>query len=357
MNTAERAQALSDACGDFRRLLVPTSRDALLDLVRIELGHEGVLDGFQAIGGGEQFLAIPAPVILHIVSGNTPHAALQTLIRGLLLGSHNLCKLPTAGLPEPEAFVAKLPNKLRARVEFSTALPPDWLARADAIIVYGSDETIAHFRALAQPHQTFLAYGHRISLGMVFEDANFDSAPRAARDASLFDQQGCLSPHCIYVAGQPAEYAARLAVEMERIQRKQPRSPLTLSEAAAIAEVRETTRFRIAIGQELLLWESDGSDAWTVIFDADSTFSASVLNRVIHVRPMPENPVATLASIRPHLSTIAIWPNLAPYAQLAAAVGASRICALGAMQDPGWTWRHDGRQTLAPLVTWRGWEP
>ena len=217
------------------------------------MGHEAILDGFQSVGG-QTLRAVPPRVILHIVSGNTPHAALQSLIRGLLLGSHNLCKLPGAGLPEAEAFAAAVPEPLRSRVEFSPVLPDEWLASANAVIVFGADETIAHFRALALPHQTFLGYGHRISLGMVFEDPTFESAAGAALDASLFDQQGCLSPHCIYVADRPEEYAARLAVEMARVQLTHPRSTLTLSETAAISEIRETTRFRAAIGHRVRLW-------------------------------------------------------------------------------------------------------
>jgi hypothetical protein len=357
MTTAERAHAVAEACRPFESLLGPASAEIFLDWLRTELGHESALDGFQSLRTGQSLRAIPPAIILHIVSGNTPHAALQSLVRGLLLGSHNLCKLPAAGLPEAGAFAAALPAALRARVEFSTHLPDAWLASASAVIVFGSDETIAHFRALISPRQTFLAYGHRVSLGIVFEDAGFNSVAPAALDASLFDQQGCLSPHCIYVAHRPEDYAARLAVEMERIQASNPRSPLTLSEAAAISEIREITRFRAAIGDPVRLWESPGSNAWTVIFDADPTFSLSPLNRVIFIRPLPEeDPAAALASARPFLSTIGIWPNTQPYAERAAALGASRVCALGRMQQPPWTWRQDGRQTLAPLVSWRGWE-
>jgi len=352
MTTTDRASAIAQACRDFEQLLGPASAEAFLDWIRLELGNDAALDGFQKMAG-QWMRAIAPKVILHIVSGNTPHATLQSLIRGLLLGSRNLCKLPAAGLPEAEAFAAALPAELRKTVEFSTELPEAWLAAADAIIVFGSDETVAHFRALAAPWQVFIGHGHRVSLGLVFEDQNFESAALAARDASLFDQHGCLSPHCIYVADRPEEYAARLAVEMEKIAHATPRAKLSLSDAAAISEIRETTRFRVAIGHATRLWEGD---AWTVIYDADPAFSASVLNRVIFVRPLPENLADALAPVRPFLSAIGIWPNARPFAERAAALGASRVCALGRMQEPAWTWRQDGRATLAPLVTWQGWE-
>jgi hypothetical protein len=351
MTTAQRARAVAAACREFEHLLGPASPETFLEWLRIDLGHEAVLDGFQRIGG-QSLRAIAPGTILHVVSGNTPHAALQTLVRGVLLGSRNLCKLPGAGLPEAEAFAAAFPEM----VECSTTLPDEWLTASDAIVVFGSDQTIAHFRALALPRQIFLGYGHRVSLGIIFEDAAFESAPLAALDASLFDQQGCLSPHCLYVADRAQDYAARLAIEMERIQQSHPRrSSLTLSESAAIAELRETTRFRSAIGQPVRLWEN--VDAWTVIYDANPAFAASPLNRVIFVRPLPADPAAALAAARPHLGAIAIWPNTEAFAERAAALGASRVCALGKMQEPPWTWRQDGRQTLSPLVTWQAWEP
>jgi hypothetical protein len=290
------------------------------------------------------------------VSGNTPHAALQSLVRGLLLGSQNLCKLPGARLPEVEAFVAGLPGPLRARVEFHAGSPDAIISSAEAIIVFGSDETVARFRALARPGGIFLGYGHRVSLGMVFEDAAFESAPWAALDASLFDQQGCLSPHCIYVADRAEEYAARLALEMEGVQAVHPRSVLEISEAAAISEAREIARFRAANGEGVRLWESPGSNDWTVIFDADPRFAASPLNRFIFVRPLPEDAAEALAEARPFLSTIGIWPNTRSCAERAAGLGATRVCALGRMQEPPWTWRHDGRQTLGPLVGRREWD-
>ena len=36
--------------------------------------------------------------ILHIISGNTPHAAYQSLLNGILLGAHNHLKLPSQSL-------------------------------------------------------------------------------------------------------------------------------------------------------------------------------------------------------------------------------------------------------------------
>ena len=42
---------------------------------------------------------------------------------------HNLCKIPSAGMPELAHFRNSLPPDLAARVEISSELPDDWLAR------------------------------------------------------------------------------------------------------------------------------------------------------------------------------------------------------------------------------------
>ncbi len=162
---AERARHLAAAAAPFRELLGSVTSDDLLALLRAELGHPGILDGFQP-HGAHLTRAVAPPVILHVVSGNTPHAGLQSLLRGLLLGSHNLCKLPAGNLvPELATFRAVLPPELAASVELSETLPDAWLERADAAVVFGSDETVELLRRRSPPGRTFLAHGHRVSLG------------------------------------------------------------------------------------------------------------------------------------------------------------------------------------------------
>jgi hypothetical protein len=264
MNTAERAAALQIASAPFP-FLGKVTVAGLRELVAAELGHSEILDNFQ-LRAGQFSKAVPPATILHIISGNTPAAGLQSLTRGLLLGSQSRCKIPSSGLPELEEFCRALPPELQALVEISPTLPEEWLTSADAVIVFGSDETIAHFRSLVHPEQIFVAHGHRVSFGIVFDDPEFRSVAGAARDISIFDQQGCLSPQVLFVRNQPREYAARLAEEMERYQAQEPRAKLTPAEAAAIRGLREEITFRAANGEPVALWQSLRSTKWTVIF-------------------------------------------------------------------------------------------
>ena len=326
--------------------------DAIRRWLTAELGHPEALDRFVPYAG-RLARAVAPGTILHILSGNTPEAALQSLTRGLILGSRNLCKLPSSGLNEVEAFIAALPAEMRALIDTSTALPEAWLDEADAIIVFGNDTTIHHFRAQARATQTFLGYGHRLSLGIIFDDPELVTAPAAARDASLFDQQGCLSPRVFYVRDNAPAYAARLAKEMAAYSQHTPRGPTTTAQLAAIHALRETISFRASNGEPCQIFTGDD---WTVIFDTAPGFPAAPHPRVIFVKPLPADLDQELAQVRPHLSACAIHPATEKNADTATSLGATRICAIGKMQEPPLTWHQDGQPTLSPLVRWVDFE-
>lgn len=355
MLTLHRAEALAEAAAAFP-ILGEIGVTDLLETVRLELGHEAILDGFQPYGR-HMSRAVPIDPILHIVSGNTPHAALQSLLRGLLLGARNFVKLPSSGLPEVEEFLSLLPEALRSRAQVAYQLPDEWLRKSRAWIVFGSDETVAHFRKLARPGIVFAAHPHRLSLCVVFDDPGFESLPFAARDVSLFDQKGCLSPHDIYVAGDARAYAERLAVEMARVQERIPRSPISREETAQIADLRANYTFRAANDPRVQIWQSEGSTDWTVIFEDDPWFAASCLNRLVFVKPLPEDLSFALDPVRGWLAGAGIWPATPENAAKISPLGFSRICQIGRMQEPPFSWHQEGIQSLAHFVQWVDFEP
>jgi hypothetical protein len=360
MNTQDRAKTIAKAAEPFRALLGPTTADDLLLWLQAELGKAEALDRWVDLGRAKA-RAIAPDTILHVVSGNTPHAALQSLVGGLLLGSINLVKLPRGGIIEVDEFVVALPEALRATIETAEELPPGWVARANAVIVYGSDETIAHFHSLVSQSQVFIGHGHKASLGLVCEDPGFASCEGAARDASLYDQQGCLSPQVFYVnetrPGFAREYAEHLASAMDRFNRTHPRGPLTTEEKAAIANLRAAYRFRAAGDLRVALWEGGASLDWTVVYEEDPWFPASPLNRVIFVKPLPAGLPSSIGPASEHIGAVGLFPCTEELADRFAALRPSRFCALGRMQDPPWTWHNGGVPRLASLVKWVDFEP
>ncbi|MDG2399129.1 MAG: acyl-CoA reductase [Akkermansiaceae bacterium] len=272
--------------------------------------------------------------IVHIVSGNTPHAALQTLLNGVLLGAQNLLKLPSQALLDLE-----VPNPLQPFVEVSRELPDHWIPQADAMVVFGSDNTIRHFQNLCPLEIPFVGHGHRVGIAIIDEPTP-KAAQLAARDIGLFNQSGCLSLQTIYLK-DPCAFGTLLAEAMTNFEKQDPRGPLSLSEAGAITNLREETRYLMAQDPKShALWHSPGSTAWTIIFENDSRLALSPGNRTIFLRPMPDD-----FSNLTHLSGIALHPY-----EERPNLPSPRIFPLGEAQSPPALWPHDGILPLASLV-------
>jgi len=360
MTTAQRAEALAAAAEPFLALLGPTTAADLLAWVSAELGQADALDSWVPHGTARN-KALAPETILHVVSGNTPHAALQSLIGGLLLGARNLVKLPRGGLIEVDDFISRLPAELSSAVEASEELPDPWLGLADAVIVYGSDETVSALRLRVSTGKILIGHGHKASLGIIWEDPDFTSCTGAAHDASLFDQQGCLSPQVFYVReihpGFAREYAEHLAAAMDQFNSTHPRGPLTIEEQAEVANLRAAYRFRAAGDLRVALWEGGGHMDWTVIYEEDAWFTASPLNRVIFVKPLPDDLAEAMGPAGAQVGAVGLWPCAEELANRFAGLRPSRFCPVGRMQDPPWTWHNGGVARLASLVKWVDFEP
>ena len=345
-DTRDRAEMIVRTAAGFREFLGDLAVDDLMGLVELELGS---LDEF-VDRGAIHSRALAPQKILHVVSGNSPHAGLQSLVRGVLLGSRNLVKVSRGAGAEISAFAAALD----CGIEVSDELPEEWLEQASAVIVFGSDETVDTFRERLRPDQIFVPHGHRVSFAVVMDGGDRQAAVAAARDVSLFDQQGCLSPHCIYVGGDARVFAGQLAEEMAAFDALEPRRELSVGESAELMHLRSGYQFRAANDSRVKFWQSKGNTHWTVIFEEEAQFAISCLNRVVFVKPLPPEGAMpeALAMVRDYLSTIALWPFSLEEAEKWTGYGATRICPLGMAQEPSVFWHQDGGQVLAPLVTW-----
>lgn len=351
--------------------------DRLRSLLRSELSDPAVLDGFRPrrhAPGREH--AFGPRVATHVFSGNVPGVAVTSLVRSLLVKSATLGKT-AVGEPLLAALfargVAEEDPELGACIAVTywpggdDALEEVALRMADVVVVYGGADAVASVRAASPPTTRVLAYGPRLSFGVVGRealagpDAAEATATAAARDASTFDQQGCVSPHLFYVeeggAVSPAAWARLLAGEMEAAERELPRGTLARTEASAIRQLRGEAEFAQLAGIGVELHASAKGTTWTVVYDPDPAFAASCLNRVVRVKP-----VASLDEVPPLVSgigyllqTVGVAAPAERTGALASALGragASRVCPLGKMAWPPGTWHHDGHPPLGELLRW-----
>jgi hypothetical protein len=347
MKLDDRIKAVVSAAADHPWLGEMTAEN-ILCWVELELGrllHEGKPREY----GHHHCLARALSPILHVVSGNTPHAALQSLVRGIVVGAKNWMKLPQGGLPEVDEFSLRLPMALKP--ELADQLNPSWVHDAEAIVVFGTDETVQQFSRQLLPTQRLLAHGHKISFGLIWAPTDQEVVNGAARDAFVFDQLGCLSPQFYYLAGDSAGFASLLATRLEELCRTVPVTTVRGYEiAAALRSCREKWKFRAATEPGVLVWESPGTLDWVVIHDPAPCLVANPLYRTIFVKPMPSDLGSVLAPIRRHISTIGLHPVNLDSVEIATRLGAQRVCQIGQMQKPPLTWHHDGWPTLASLV-------
>jgi len=347
MHLLNRVEAIAFAARGFPWLgdLTPSSIQRWIGL---ELGT--LLDAnTPQIYGDHHCSARALSPILHVVSGNTPHAGIQSLTRGILVGGTNRVKLPRQGLPEFDHFVRLLPAELQP--ETSNSLQAAWMEEAEAIIVFGSDETVEFFAKHVSPRQRLLAYGHKVSLGLVLDSFDANVIEGAVRDVLVFDQLGCLSPQLFYVAGDSAEFAKGLAERFNELFLSDSAVTEWTSEiAGSLRSCREEWKFRAATEPGIQVWESPESLDWLVIHDPNPSLISNPLYRTIFVKPVPAYLQSVLSPIRRQISTIGVHPVKSNTVELATQLGAQRVCPIGRMQKPAVTWHHDGAPTLANLV-------
>lgn len=350
------------------------TREALVQLLERELANRRVLDGFSD-QAGQRTRAHGPRLITHILAGNVPPPSILSICCGLLVKAANVVKVARRDPVFPSLFVESLravDADLAACVTTldwprqETALTEAALAESDAVIAYGDDRTIDTLRKLTPTRAVFLGYGHKISLSVIAKEAMTEAnlpalAEAAAYDASVYDQQGCLSPHVIYVEerGQlgPRKFAAALAVAMGAFQLRVPRGALSPEEAAAVTQMRTAYEFRSATDRRVAVWNSPQPNDWTVIYEDDPSFTPSCLNRVVFVKPTDGFP-RVLDNVRRfagQISTVGVAPlneRATEFAGELAAMGIHRVCAIGQMQRPPLSWPHDGHPNLAALVRW-----
>ena len=352
----------------------PITHEALGELLDRELGNRRVLDEF-CMRGRAQSRATGPRLITHFMAGNVPAPAIVSICCGLLLKSANLVKVSNRDPVFPTLFVESL-REVDAELADCVAVL-EWprqelaltqaaIAEANAVIAYGDDHTISALRQLAPDDASFLGYGHKISFAAVAKEAmtaeNLPAlAEAAAFDVSIYDQQGCLSPHLFYVEERgelgPRKFAAALAEAMATYQSRVPRGALSVEEAAAVAQTRTAYEFRSATDRRVTVWTSKTPNEWTVIYEDDPSFAPSCLNRTVFVKPTDgfKRVLDAIQRYAARISTVGVSPmseRAMVFAGALSKMGVSRVCPIGQMQRPPLTWHHDGRPNLADLVRW-----
>jgi len=348
------------------------TEERLRRLLATELGDPCPLDTLVE-RGGDRSLAIGPALCVQIAAGGVPGVGVTALVRSLLVKGPTLLKpgrddallpaLYARALSEVDPDLAESLAVVYWPGE-STGHLDAALARAEVVVAYGSNATVAAVRARAPVTARFVAYHHRVSVGLVGRDALTDAnlAP-LARDiawaASAYDQRGCVSPRVVYVeeggACSPAELADHLARAMEDVEARWPTGALDTGDASKLQQARGTAELMAASAGGRV--HHGGSSPWTVWWAPDDVTPIPTAGRFVVVRPVADASAlaAELGALGPHLQTVGfagLAGRLDAVAKTLGEAGASRIAPFRAVPFPPPWWHHDGRGPLIDLVRW-----
>lgn len=352
------------------------SREALDALLRAELPDPSALERFRpdASAPGRQVRLRGSPLAFHVFAGNVAGVGVTSLVRSLLARSAVLGKTGAGDPVLPVLFahaLARVDPALGDAVAVTywpgggEGLTARACSVAGTVVVYGGEDAVAAIRAEVPADTRLVVHGPRFSVGLIGRGALEASGGErlvgaVARATALFDQQGCVSPHVVYVerGGEitPAAFAERLAGALAALETELPRGPIDAEEAARVREARAAGEFRAGS-----VVHAPADLAWTVIQDEDARFEPSCLNRTVRVKAVDrlDEVVTRLAPFGPSLQSVALTGVEEGEEALVAAladIGATRMTTFDALPWPAPHLHHDGASPLGELLFRVDWE-
>lgn len=340
--------------------------------VRNELGSLEVLDGWQEVAGApsgraHRIRAFP-PRLVHVIAGNSPGVAAQTLLRGALTKGVHLVKIPSNDLFTMSALLrtmaAVAPGHPVVR-SFSTAywrggdpkvegmlFRPQFF---DKLVAWGGGSTILNAQKYIGPGFELVAFDPKTSISLVGQEAFAsaaslaDAAERGAADATFVEQQACVASRFQFVEGSRAQvdqYCEALQARMG-VQR-----PMASAAGRPLpADLRSEIDGLRGMEQYYRVW--GGYDGAGLVIRSEEPVDFHPDWRVVNVVP-----VATLDEAVCHVNvatqTVGVYPpsRKAALRNALASAGTQRVVELGAAGRIEAGLSHDGFFPLHRFVRW-----
>ncbi len=346
------------------RLFGGITRGAIEAAIASELGSVAALDGIVARAGAPPAWARGVDHAVIVSSDTTIGVAIPPAIFALCAKCDVVVKDRSDALVA--AFFASLTEEHPAFERAAVARAwrggddPDEgavLRDADVVVAFGGADALRAIRDRCSAEARFVPFGHRAGIGILTRDAavalDAAAAERIARDALLYDGEGCLSLHALFVEAADetlARVAATLAAAFERVAVEFPGGARSPARIARVAQYRDAAAFRAASGHGTVLRASDA----VLVVEPPAADAPPFLPRVL-----PLIPVASVDAVAAYVLAHRIPVQIVGSATaddgtvaLAERIGAVRVAPFGSMQDPPLGGHHGGRPRIADFVRW-----
>lgn len=346
------------------QLFFSMTAGAIEAVISNELGSLDVLDGFAPRTGRPDAFARPCGTVCVISSRTTIGVAIVPAIFALC------AKCDVVVKDREDALVAAFFGALAQELdEFSgAAIAREWqgsdiadLKGYDAIVAFGRDATLADIASRIGGTCTFAGFGSKASAGYIGRDALSPKALRAAadgaaRDVVLYETEGCMSLHMLFVerggAADAAEAAQAMAAAIERASVEFPPGVRSADASAGIANARSLGSFRAAGGSGVVC--SDVAASYLLLLDPPAHEPPAFLPRTLAIHSV-DSPSEAIAYVRRHelpIEAVAIAGTRDDIVNMALDMGAHRITSFGELQRPPLAGGHGGRARIADFVRW-----
>lgn len=355
----------------FRSLYRCFDRASLIFQVEQELGGTDVLDGWREVitpmGRKAAIRAFP-PRLVHIVAGNAPGVTAMTVARGALTKGVHLLKLPSndlftaaavlgglaavaPGHPVTRSFSAAYWRGGDARVE-SMLFRPQFF---DKLVAWGGEAALRSAKQYIGPGFELVAFDPKTSISMIGREAHGDEATRrkvadlAAADATVMDQQACVSSRFQFVEGSVADVDAYCAALHERLGIE--RFTSSACSTAPQGEIRDQIETLAMLEPDYRVFgQFDGRG---IVIRSDEPVDFHPDGRIVNVVRVDRLEDA-ISQANVATQTVGIWPveRRRELRNLLASQGVQRVTALGAagMVEAGLP--HDGFLPLGRFIRW-----
>ncbi len=343
-------------------------------------GRPEALDRFVALGENDPTMvrAQPRGIVGHWVAGNVPVLGLLSLVQSMLCKNANIVKvsrrrpgmLPFLLSALAEVTYANTRGETISGRTVTDATAVVYTDRQDQAaarelsrlvnvrVAWGGREAVEAIINLPRRYGTEdIVFGPKLSFAVVAAERLADqetarrTAAAIAADACAFDQQGCNSPHTVFVERggliAPSDFARLLGEAMEAESRRVPLVEVDPADAMHVLGVRTEYAMRgNAYNSRDLQWA-------VVYSDEDQGLAEPCYLRTLFVRPVDDIfTVAAFCSSQTQTAGLAVDDRRHALAEVLTAGGVERCPAVGAMRIYDAPW--DGLFFMDRLVRWVG---
>jgi hypothetical protein len=330
---------------------LPGAADLTPEMVRVVLplvAEALDADALVALHEREGRAGTPPALVAALIASNVPALAVPMIAHVCLAGAAVLIKSGRGDMLSAPAFrraLAAVDPALAATI-VTTYWPggsPDVedaiLPRADVVVATGADATI---EAIGNRlGASVLAYGNRSSLAVVSRDPSDDELAGLAWDVARYEQRGCLSPHDVFVQGDPRKVMERLVAALDVVEHDVPMPPIATRARAAHRLAIEEVRFE---GATVI-----ASHGGTVVLDSQSRVAAPIGRRTVGVHALDRYAGLGDSFAAGTIECIGVGRDVSLDVDALRDRGVARICPVGRMQRPPIDWPRGQRPALAAL--------